>query len=234
MNERTLLLLGFRPPPLVSLQDGKRTPCIHGDIHKDFLNLRESSREEGFDLAVVSGYRSFEDQKTIWNAKARGERPLLDDRGEALDVSQLSPRDTVFSILRWSAFPGTSRHHWGCDIDVIDKSALIEDITLTPSEADGPFGPLHEWLDGVISRGQSCGFYRPYERDLGGVAPERWHLSYAPLSLPLAKHYGFDVFHDFLHGSLARGIELVDVVRKNAEDIFSRFIINTSPPPFGS
>ena len=29
---------------------------------------------------------------------------------------------------------------------------------------------------------ESEGFFRPYGEDRGGVAPERWHLSFAPLS----------------------------------------------------
>ena len=48
---------------------------------------------------------------------------------------------------------------------------------------DGVFGPLHCWLDRRMAAGESHGFYRPYARDRGGVAVERWHLSYAPLAL---------------------------------------------------
>ena len=33
-----------------------------------------------------------------------------------------------------------------------------------------------------MAAGNSHGFYRPYARDHGGIAPERWHLSYAPVS----------------------------------------------------
>jgi hypothetical protein len=33
-----------------------------------------------------------------------------------------------------------------------------------------------------MAAGESRGFYRPYAVDRGGVAPERWHLSYAPLA----------------------------------------------------
>ena len=37
-----------------------------------------------------------------------------------------------------------------------------------------------------MAAGESHGFYRPYREDRGGVAPERWHLSYAPLALDCA------------------------------------------------
>ena len=46
----------------------------------------------------------------------------------------------------------------------------------------GLFDALHHWLDQRMAEGASHGFYRPYAADRGGVAPERWHLSYAPLA----------------------------------------------------
>ena len=90
------------------------------------------------------------------------------------------------AILRYSAIPGTSRHHWGTDLDVYDAAALPADyrLQLSPQEVapGGLFDPLHRWLDERMAAGASQGFFRPYARDSGGVAPERWHLSFAPLA----------------------------------------------------
>jgi hypothetical protein len=44
------------------------------------------------------------------------------------------------------------------------------------------FDAMHCWLDERMEHGESHGFFRPYGEDRGGVAPERWHLSYAPLA----------------------------------------------------
>ncbi len=57
-------------------------------------------------------------------------------------------------------------------------------LRLAPDEVEegGAFAPLHDWLDERMAVGESEGFYRPYEVDRGGVAAERWHLSYAPLA----------------------------------------------------
>ena len=52
---------------------------------------------------------------------------------------------------------------------------------------DGVFGPLHAWLDERMAADESEGFFRPYDEDRGGVAPERWHLSYAPLALAMER-----------------------------------------------
>jgi LAS superfamily LD-carboxypeptidase LdcB len=151
-----------------------------------FAELRGQALKEGFDLRIASGFRSFERQLAIWNAKATGERPVYTDAGEVLANSAVSATELVHYILRYSALPGASRHHWGTDMDVYDAAAVAADyqLQLSPAEvADGGvFGPLHRWLDTRIAQDKAGGFYRPYAMDRGGVAPERWHLSYAPLA----------------------------------------------------
>ena len=32
----------------------------------------------------------------------------------------LEPKKAISEIIRFSTVPGTSRHHWGTDIDIID------------------------------------------------------------------------------------------------------------------
>lgn len=148
--------------------------------------LAADAAEAGFQLAVASAFRSFNRQLAIWNAKARGERPVHDDRGQTIDLSTLPIDQRIEAILRYSALPGASRHHWGTDLDIYDAAAVSAgyEVQLSPSEVapGGPFAALHRWLDQRIAAGASYGFYRPYDRDRGGVAPERWHLSYAPLA----------------------------------------------------
>ena len=151
-----------------------------------FALLARAAGAAGFDLRIASAHRSFERQLHIWNAKLRGERPVVDDDNQPVDLSALSGEAQLACVLRFSAMPGASRHHWGTDIDVYDAAALPPDQRLrldaTEVADDGPFGPLHQWLDEQIAEGRSFGFYRPYDCDRGGVAPERWHLSFAPLA----------------------------------------------------
>jgi LAS superfamily LD-carboxypeptidase LdcB len=146
--------------------------------------LHRRACAEGFDLAVISGFRSFSRQMKIWNSKAEGQRPVLNDDGEPIHLAQLAPTERMLAILRWSALPGTSRHHWGSDFDVYDKNAMPSDykIQLTPEEctADGVFGRFHQWLDEELKA--DADFFRPYARDQGGVACEPWHLSFRPLA----------------------------------------------------
>ncbi len=157
---------------------------LQPDCWSAFEALRRRAVDAGFELAIASGFRSFERQCDIWNRKAAGERPVHDDAGRPLDLDAMSEEDKLAAILRFSALPGTSRHHWGTDLDVFDAAALPEGyrVQLVPAEVTdaGMFGPLHVWLDAQIAAGTAEGFFRPYQRDQGGVAPERWHLSFAP------------------------------------------------------
>jgi LAS superfamily LD-carboxypeptidase LdcB len=161
-------------------------PQIHRGVTEAFESLCRDARNAGFDIQVVSGYRSFERQLKIWNAKASGQRVLLNEQGAAMDYAAMDQQALLHAIMRWSALPGTSRHHWGTDIDIYDALAVPSayQVQLSPQEVNqgGVFDALHCWLDQRIQTGESHGFFRPYEYDRGGVAPERWHLSYAPLA----------------------------------------------------
>lgn len=176
-------LTGREETHLVTLPSGHR---LQGEAADAFLALREDALAAGFDLAIASSFRSYARQLAIWNGKASGERSVHDDAGREVPMAALCRRDQLRAILRYSAIPGTSRHHWGTDLDVYDAAAIPAgyQLQLCPQEVapGGMFDPLHQWLDQRMARGESHGFYRPYSRDRGGVAPERWHLSYAPLA----------------------------------------------------
>lgn len=203
---------------------------VHRDVVPAFDALREAAREEGFDLRILSGFRSFDRQLSIWNRKARGELPVLDRSARPLDIATLAERDLVFAILRWSALPGASRHHWGTDLDVFDEAARPAgySVDLVPAEVEqgGMFAPLHDWLDGRIANGTSFGFFRPYDRDRNGVAPERWHVSYAPVAAECMSR----LTPDLLRGAIEPAdMMLKAVVLQHLEEIFSRFVANTNP-----
>jgi LAS superfamily LD-carboxypeptidase LdcB len=158
--------------------------CIlHPDAAAAFLRLRAEAAQSDIDLAAVSSFRSFQQQLTIWNEKFHGRRPLLDQDGRALDVAVMTGEQIVRAILLWSALPGASRHHWGTEIDVIDRAALApgQRAQLIPQEysPQGVFCRLAAWLP---QHCQDFGFFLPYDRDRGGVRPEPWHLSFAPVS----------------------------------------------------
>ena len=223
MNISPAQLTGRDETHLVEFSPGRR---LCAEASEALATLQADAREAGFELAVASAHRNFERQQLIFNGKARCERPVHDDRGEPVDLAALSPREALHAILRFSALPGGSRHHWGTDLDVFDAAALPTGyrLQLTPEEVadNGMMGPFHRWLDDELAQGG--GFFRPYAEDTGGVAVERWHLSYAPLATPCEAALTPDLLADALCDC---GLELADVVLPELPALFDRYIRRT-------
>lgn len=224
----TEIITGSTDTHLVSIdqgQDDRVNQLIHKQVLTPFLDLQEAAKNAGFAIKICSAYRSFDRQLLIWNGKASGMRPVMDPFGKPINIQALSPWQKIQAILRWSALPGASRHHWGTDFDIFDAKAMPEGykIQLTPEEVqgDGLFAPMHDWLDSYIDSGQTD-FYRPYAVDKGGIAPERWHLSYRPLAETYSKMLNGDILTNRLKRS---NLMLLDEVLEHLDTIFQRYII---------
>jgi LAS superfamily LD-carboxypeptidase LdcB len=219
-------LTGRDDSHVVALPDGHR---LQQEVAQAFAALQSAARDAGFDLSIASSFRPYSRQLAIWNGKASGTRPVHDDAGHPIVMAHLSPVEQLHAILRFSALPGTSRHHWGTDLDVYDAAVMPEgyQLQLSPQEvAPGElFDPLHSWLDDRIAAGESLGFYRPYARDRGGVAPERWHLSYAPLAGTYSQKCDSTLFVDCWDcEEIAGELLLREQIEANLQHILSRFV----------
>jgi len=226
-------LIGQTESHLCSAADTQRLGAqVHRNVVQPFLRLRDDALAAGFDLRIFSGFRSLDLQNSIWNRKATGNLPVLDSRALPLEIEHLTERELVYAILRWSALPGASRHHWGTDIDVYDENVRPGgyEIELIPEEVEtgGMFAPLHEWLDERLAARTGHGFFRPYDEDREGVAPERWHLSHAPAAAPCELGLTIDTLRASLSSS---DLKLKGTVIEHLEDIYQRFVINTNRNP---
>lgn len=201
---------------------------VHREVEKSLRAMADEAAKAGFQLQVVSGYRSYQRQLEIWNAKATGKRPVVDADNRQISPKDVSEEELIHLILRWSALPGTSRHHWGTDLDIIDGSKVTSGmkVKLVPEEFDrgGPFSKLHDWLDKNMGR---FGFFRPYESERGGVSPERWHLSHAPIAQPYLKQLTEEMIFQVLNNS---ELELKSSVLKLLPEIFRRYVQNIDLP----
>jgi len=219
MNE--LELTGRARTHVIELLQPKCT--LHYEVVAAFLAMRDAAASEGIDLQARSSFRDFDTQLAIWNRKWRGERPILDRQGREIDRARLADADCVDAILHWSAVPGGSRHHWGSDIDVIDAATVPAGyaVQLIPSEyaADGIFGRLAGWLEANMRR---FGFFRPYRTDRGGVSPEPWHLSYAPVAGPALEALSLSMLRHVLEAS---SIEGKPYVLARLPEIYTRFLL---------
>ena len=128
--------------------------------------------------------------------------------------------------------PGGSRHHWGTELDLIDRAAMAEGyrVRLVPEECapGGVFHGLHRWLDANMSR---YGFFRPYRTFAGGVLPEPWHLSYAPASIPALEGLTREVLAQAVSASDLLGKE---IVLRRLGDIYRRYVASVDGPPDGA
>lgn len=221
-------LTGRSRDHVVELEEPRCT--LHRDVVAPFLRLREAAREDGIDLVPVSSFRDFDRQLSIWNAKCSGERELLDRAGMPLDARALTEDQRVEAILHWSALPGASRHHWGSELDVIDAAALPagEPVRLVTGEysAGGRFAHLDAWLE---RRAAEFGFYRPYRRDRGGVQPEPWHLSYAPVAERALATFSIGLLREAL---VDAGLAAPESVSRRLPEIYQRYVLNVDPPPW--
>ncbi len=163
--------LGLDDSHLVELEGNQLTP----KTADAFCAMQEAALQDGIDLQLVSAYRSFERQQYIW-----------EDKYKRYTAEGMTPKDAIDRILQYSTIPGTSRHHWGTDIDITDNNAPKQKRVLVPEKFhnNGPFAPLRKWMEENANR---FGFYLVYTNDVNrtGFSYEPWHYSY----LPEAKHY---------------------------------------------
>lgn len=201
---------------------------LHTNIVNDFVALQSAAASAGFDLCIASSFRDFNRQSAIWNAKFSNKRVVLNKAQQAVELNSLSDIEKCTAIMLYSALPGASRHHLGTDLDIFDKSAVSDDyeLQLTPDEYQhgGPFAELSQWLDTHLAE---FGFYRPYQHDLGGVAPELWHISHIAQSEQLMRHLSVEVLHNCIKESDLLG---KDAILTHLPALYERFVLNVSPP----
>ena len=177
------------------------------NTYKAFKKMEAAAKRDGIYLKIVSAYRGFERQKLIWNNKYE----------KFTNDFSLEPEKAISEIIRFSTVPGTSRHHWGTDIDIIDGNFPDEENVLVSEkfEKDGLFYKLKNWLD---NNSENFGFYLTYTNDKNrkGFEFEPWHYSYKPVSV---KYY-----RALIKTDLKKIIKSLDI---NGSDYFDESFIDT-------
>jgi len=155
--------------------------ALNGFIRKEafqaFQQMAEAAKNDGVHLYIISATRNFESQKKIWDNKWNGQTKV---EGKNLTtISDLKERARL--ILQYSSMPGTSRHHWGTDIDL---NTLDNNYFLT-----GEGLKIYQWLSAHAGK---FGFCQPYTAKASGrtgYEEEKWHWSYLPLSKLFLEEY---------------------------------------------
>ena len=164
----TEILIGMDDSRIVS-----DTILLEKETYSAFIKMKDAAEKDGIVIKLVSGFRDFYRQQMIWNNKYK----------KFTNEFSLDGPTAIKEIIRFSTIPGTSRHHWGTEIDVIDKNFENEkDLLISKKyEEGGIFNPLKKWMDKNSKR---FGFYIVYDDDSNrqGFEYEPWHYTYKPVS----------------------------------------------------
>jgi D-alanyl-D-alanine carboxypeptidase len=134
---------------------------LQKEVFSAYLRMYEAALQDGVQLKIVSATRSFDEQRHIWEWKwGEQHRKGLQD---SLTIAR--------NILEYSLMPGTSRHHWGTEIDINNINQSYFE-TATGKR-------VYNWL---LEHAPEYGFCQVYTEKGTGVKPEPWHWSYMPLS----------------------------------------------------
>jgi LAS superfamily LD-carboxypeptidase LdcB len=153
---------------------------LRKDVYQAFIQMHEAALSENIKLIIRSATRNFEYQKKIWEDKWDGIIPLESNK-RANKIADETLR--AQEILKYSSMPGSSRHHWGTDIDLNAFNNMYFE--------QGQGLLIYEWL---TNHAASFGFCQPYsQKDSSrpkGYEEEKWHWSYLPISRQLTAQAG--------------------------------------------
>ncbi len=176
---------------------------LRKDTYRAFIKMYEHAMADGIRLQIRSATRNFNVQKSIWEAKWTGERMI--EGGEDLSKTTPDPKERALKILRYSSMPGTSRHHWGTDIDLNS----FENSWFTEGEGLD----IYNWL---TEHAADYGFCQPYSAGRPyGYFEERWHWSYTPVSAKLTEYAKENLKNEMIDGFLgSESAPMIDVVKR--------------------
>ena len=103
---------------------------VERHIVSDLSALIKAASKDNIILEIASSFRDAKRQTLIWNNKFSGKRPVFDIKNQVVSLDNLSEQEKCQRIMLFSAIPGASRHHFGTDLDVYDKSAVSSDYQL--------------------------------------------------------------------------------------------------------
>ena len=177
---------------------------LRKDTYEAFKKMHEAAQKDGIKLTIISATRNFESQKGIWEAKWNGQRLVGDE-----NISQTipDPRQRALKILEYSSMPGSSRHHWGTDVDLNE----LNDAHFQ----SGVGKKTYQWLRAHAAEYGFCQPYSPKGADRpAGYNEEKWHWSYMPVAKKLtalaAQQLKDNMIDGFKGSETAKSIGIVE------------------------
>jgi LAS superfamily LD-carboxypeptidase LdcB len=180
-------------PDFVKVEvQGEREHYLRRETAVAWNQMQAAASAAGHRIWLVSSTRNFADQRRIWNAKWNRE-----------PFNQIAdPAARSRAIMDYSSMPGTSRHHWGTDLDMnsVEPGDWADRNGATQA---GQYNGLYQWLR---AHAASYGFAQTYtQRGSGpgqrtGYNEERWHWSYVPTAATMHTEYSNTITNQTVAG----------------------------------
>lgn len=163
---------------------------LRKEAYESFKEMHAAAKADGINLTIVSATRTFGHQRGIWERKWTGVTKV---GGKNLATSTPDHAERAKAILTYSSMPGTSRHHWGTDIDLNNlNNSWFE---------TGTGKKVYSWLTKHAGEYGFCQTYTEINEDRPhGYQEERWHWSYTPLSSLFLQDYEAQISHSDING----------------------------------
>lgn len=149
VNKYHQLPADYEPDDLVDIDPSYGKGSLREEVYEAYRELYREAREKGYDLQVVSAYRSYDYQDGLYKKYLRS--------------------DTQQNVDTYSARPGHSEHQSGLCLDVSIPGYSLDDFYLTDAS---------KWLNencvkyGFIIR------YTQDKVDITGYQAEPWQIRY--------------------------------------------------------
>ncbi len=143
--------------PLMQLSNGL---WVDERCYPDLQEMMDDCRAAGYSPVICSAYRSQETQQELFDAKVTQLLPQFMDAAEA-------EREAAMVVAR----PGTSEHHLGLAVDIVDLGYQLLDEGQEET-------PVQRWL---MENAWRYGFilrYPPEKSQHTGIIYEPWHYRY--------------------------------------------------------
>lgn len=152
-------------------------------VYEAYKDMYKAALADGVRLIITSGHRTFTEQVLEWELRWNNPRT---ETTFANDIEKAK------FLLQYRAMPGTTRHHWGTDID-LNSFELAYYETKEGQK-------VYHWLK---ENAEKFGFFQPYtvydKNRPVGYMEEKWHWSYKPLSqLMLSKFLRLVTINDIV------------------------------------
>lgn len=159
-----LVLVNFQNPiesnPNIEFTELSYGVLVDRRMYPDLQKMMDDARAEGLSPLVCSGFRSRDEQQSLYNSRV-----------DQNIKSGMQWAEAKADAAKWVAYPGTSEHHTGLAVDIVSVGNQRLDST-QENTAEQRWLMENSWKYGFILR------YPKGKTHITGIYYEPWHYRY--------------------------------------------------------